>query len=58
MSFRILADEDVDHRVVHRLRHYGHDVEHVDFVAELGKGIDGGSIAQYPLYEPTHPHER
>lgn len=47
MSFRLLADENVDHRVVHRLRHYGHDVEHVDFVGELGKGADDGSIAQY-----------
>ena len=49
MSFRILADENVDHRVVHRLRHYGHDVEHVDFIAELGKGADDESIAQYSL---------
>lgn len=47
MSFRILADENVDHRVVHRLRHYGHDVEHVDFVAELGKGTSDESIARY-----------
>lgn len=31
------------------MRHYGHAVEHVDFVAELGKGIDDKSIAQYSL---------
>lgn len=47
MSFRILADENVDHRVVHRLRHYGNDVEHVDFVSTLGKGTMDGAIAQY-----------
>jgi predicted nuclease of predicted toxin-antitoxin system len=49
MSFRILADENVDHRVVHRLRHYGHDVEHIDFVPDLGKGTDDEAIAQYSL---------
>lgn len=37
MTFRVLADENVDQRVVHRLDHYGHDVEHVDFVSDLGK---------------------
>lgn len=47
MSFRLLADENVDHRVVHRLEHYGHDIEHVDFVAELGKGSADEKIAEY-----------
>lgn len=51
MSFRLLADENVDHRVVHRLRHYGHDVEHVDFVPDLGKGIGDRRIARYSLDE-------
>jgi len=49
MSFRVLADENVDHRVVHRLRHYGHDVEHVEFVPALGKGTNDEAIAQYSL---------
>ncbi len=46
MSLRLLADENVDHRVVHLLRHYGHDVEHVDFVSTLGKGIGDRRIAR------------
>lgn len=32
MTFRVLADENVDHRTVNRLSHYGHAVEHIDFV--------------------------
>ena len=51
MSFRLLADENVDYRVVHRLEHYGHDIEHVEFVPELGKGSDDESVARYPLDE-------
>lgn len=47
MSFRVLADENVDHRVVHRLRHNGHDVKHVEFVNTLGKGTNDESIARY-----------
>lgn len=49
MSLRLLADENVDQRVVHRLSHFGHDVEHVDFVTELGKGSDDGTIADHSL---------
>lgn len=49
MGFRILADENVECRVVHRLDHYGHDVENVDFVGSLGKGTDDGEIAQYSV---------
>lgn len=49
MSLRLLADENVDHRIVHRLEHYGHDVEHVDFVSELGKGVDDERIVAYSL---------
>lgn len=30
MAFRGLADENVDHRVMYRLEHYGHDAVHVD----------------------------
>lgn len=49
MSLRVLADENIDHRTVHRLEHYDHDVEHVDFVATLGKGTDDARIARYSL---------
>lgn len=33
----------------HRLENYGHDVEHVDFVPELGKGTADHPIARYSL---------
>jgi predicted nuclease of predicted toxin-antitoxin system len=47
MGYRLLLDENVEHEVFHRLENYGHDVEHVDFVSELGKGTDDHLIAQY-----------
>jgi predicted nuclease of predicted toxin-antitoxin system len=47
MTVPVLADENVDHRVVHRLEHYGVDVEHVDFAAELEKGCPDSRIAEY-----------
>lgn len=39
----------IDHRIVHRLEHYGHDIEHVEYVSELGKGTDDEDIAAYSL---------
>lgn len=39
----------MEHEVFHRLDNYGHDVEHVDFVPELGKGTADHPIAQYSL---------
>lgn len=47
MAYRIVADENIDHRIVHRLEHYGHDVEHVDYADALGKGTDDATIAAY-----------
>jgi hypothetical protein len=47
--YRLILDENVEHEVQHRLRHYGHDVEHVDFIQELGKGTGDRSIAEYSL---------
>lgn len=47
MVYRLLLDENVEHEVYHRLENYGHDVEHVDFVPELGKGTTDRSIARY-----------
>lgn len=49
MVYRLVLDENVEHEVLHRLDNYGHDVEHVDFVPELGKGAADNSIAQYSL---------
>jgi predicted nuclease of predicted toxin-antitoxin system len=47
MTVPVLADENVDHRVVHRLEHYGIDVEHVDYASELDKGCADSRIAAY-----------
>lgn len=47
MAYRLILDENVEHEVLHRLENYGHDVEHVDIVPELGKGTDDHPIAQY-----------
>lgn len=47
MAYRLLLDEHVEHEVLHRLENYGHDVEHVDFVSELGKGTADRPIARY-----------
>ena len=49
MAYRLILDENVEHEVYHRLENYGHDVEHVDLVPELGKGIADYPIAQYSL---------
>lgn len=49
MGYRFVLDENVEHEVAHRLENYGHDVKHVDFVPELGKGTTDRSIARYSL---------
>lgn len=49
MEYRLLLDENVEHEVGHRLEHFGHDVVHVDFIPELGKGTTDESIGQYSL---------
>lgn len=49
MAYRLVLDENVEHEVLHRLENYDHDVEHVDFVPELGKGTEDHPIARYSL---------
>lgn len=49
MGCRVIADENIEHRVVYRLDHYGHDVEHIDFVVPLGKGTSDEEIVQYSV---------
>lgn len=49
MSYRLLLDENIEHEVLHRLENAGHDVEHVDFIARLGKGTSDDEIARYSL---------
>ena len=48
MSHRLLLDENVEHEVQYRLRHYGYDVAHVDFEPTLGKGANDQSLADFP----------
>jgi hypothetical protein len=47
MAYRLVLDENVEHEVCHRPENYGHDVEHVDSIPELGKEADDTSIARY-----------
>ncbi|MFB6180204.1 MAG: DUF5615 family PIN-like protein [Halorientalis sp.] len=49
MAVRFLLDENIEQQVLHRLEKYGYDVEHVEFVTELGKGATDTDIAQYSL---------
>jgi predicted nuclease of predicted toxin-antitoxin system len=49
MVYRLILDENVEYEVLHRLENYGHDVEHVDFVPDLGKGTVDHLIARYSL---------
>jgi len=51
MTYRLLLDENVEHEVYHRLENLGHDVEHVDFVGELGKGATDVKLANYSTRE-------
>ncbi len=47
MRYRLVLDENVENEVARRLENYGHDVTHVDFVSELGKGTGDERIASY-----------
>jgi predicted nuclease of predicted toxin-antitoxin system len=47
MAYRLLLDENIEHEILHRLENYGHDVEHVDFVPELGKGTADTALGAY-----------
>lgn len=49
MVYRLVLDENVKHEMFHRLENYGHDVEHVDFVPELGTGSAAHPIARYSV---------
>lgn len=47
MSYRILVDENVEYRMSHKLRNYGHDVEHVTDLTAFGKGSSDRELGQY-----------
>lgn len=51
MSYRLLVDENVEYRIVHKLRNYGHDVEHVDDLTGLGKGSPDRALGRYSSSE-------
>jgi len=44
MTYRILADENVERATIDYLRKLGHDVERLDEAPELGLGADDASI--------------
>ena len=43
----VLLDENVEHEVRHRLRNYGHTVEHIGLHHHLEKGDEDRVLAQY-----------
>lgn len=47
MPYRLLFDQNLENDVLHRLQDLSHDVEHVDFVPELGKGATDEELAAY-----------
>lgn len=51
MTFRILADEHCERKVVDYLRKEGHDVERVVDLSELGHGSSDAEIAAYARQE-------
>lgn len=46
-GYRLLLDENVEHEVRDREAVAGHDVVHVDRVAELGKGASDEALARW-----------
>ncbi len=47
MTYRLPLDENVEQTVTHRLRNYGHDVEHVPELQKLGEGTTDTVLASY-----------
>jgi hypothetical protein len=45
----ILLDENLEHEILHRLRKYGHEAEHIHFHENLQKGDEDEILAQYSL---------
>jgi uncharacterized protein with PIN domain len=51
MTYRLLADENVERPLVYKLRNYGHDVEYVDELGDHGKDTDDLRLAAYTKRE-------
>jgi len=47
MTYRVLADENVERATVNYLRKLGHNIERLDDISELGLGADDDSIVRY-----------
>jgi predicted nuclease of predicted toxin-antitoxin system len=47
MSYRLLLDENIEYRIVHKLRNYEHDAEHVSDLSTFGKGSTDKELGQY-----------
>ncbi|PSQ51922.1 hypothetical protein BRD20_08870 [Halobacteriales archaeon SW_8_65_20] len=47
MTYRVLADENVEHATVRYLAKLGHDTEQLDAGSELGLGVEDRVIARY-----------
>jgi len=43
----VLLDENLEHEVLYRLRHYGHTVDHIDLHTQLQKDDDDDRLAEY-----------
>jgi predicted nuclease of predicted toxin-antitoxin system len=49
MSVLLLLDENIEHEAMHRLRKYGHDVEHINFHETLQPSDEDETLAHYSL---------
>lgn len=49
MGYRLLLDENIEAEATDRLAAAGHDAEHVDAVAALGKGASDAALARYSV---------
>ena len=47
MSYRLFLDENIEYRIVHKLRNYGHDAKHVSDLSTFGKGSTDKELGQY-----------
>ena len=47
MSYRLLLDENIEYRIVHKLRNYEYNAEHVYDLTTFGKGSTDKELGQY-----------
>lgn len=49
MSVTLLLDQNIEHEVLHRLRKYGHEAEHINFHQTLQRGDSDTDLSHYSL---------